>query len=111
MCIDRADWARFLVLDGSWLWCDRLLVLNSDLETELELGLGRTVELLVDGGVAWVEDNECRSTIGVTFEDGFGGWWDRKEEAKLVIKAHVRGSCHTRQVTHRERDEVDLPPG
>jgi hypothetical protein len=40
--------------------------------------------LLVDRGVVWVEDNEGCGTVGVTFEDSFGGGWDGKKEAELI---------------------------
>jgi hypothetical protein len=79
----RANRAWLLILYSSRLWHDRLLILNSDLETKLELGLSRTVELLIDRCVVWVEDNKCCGTVGVTFEDGLGGRWDGKKEAKL----------------------------
>jgi hypothetical protein len=79
----RADRAWLLVLHGSWLWHNWLLILNSNLETKLELGLSGTVELLIDGCVVWVEDNKCCRTVGVTFEDGFGCRWNGKKEAKL----------------------------
>jgi hypothetical protein len=40
--------------------------------------------LLVDRGVIRVENNEGCGTVGVTFEDSFGGWRDGKKEAKLI---------------------------
>jgi hypothetical protein len=42
--------------------------------------------LLVDRGVVRVEGDEGCGTIGVTFEDSFGGRWDGKKEAELVRK-------------------------
>ena len=69
---DRADWARLLVLNGGRLWHDWLLILDSDLETELELGLRSSIKLLVDRCIVRIEDNERCGTVGVTFEDGFG---------------------------------------
>jgi hypothetical protein len=55
--------------------------------------------LLVDRGVVRVEDNEGCGTVGVTFEDSFGGGWDGKKEAELwthhrvsfLIKAQGKG--------------------
>lgn len=48
------------------------MVDDGDLETELQLGLGGTVELLVDGGVGWIEDDEGCGAVGVTLEDSLG---------------------------------------
>jgi hypothetical protein len=79
----RADWTGLLVFDGGGLWSNWLLIFDSDLETKLELSLRSSIELLVDRRIVRVEDDECSSTIGITFEDGFGGRWDCKEESKL----------------------------
>jgi hypothetical protein len=62
--------AGLLVLNSSRLGDDGLLVGNGDLETELQLGLGGTVELFIDGGIGRVESNEGRGAVGVAFEDG-----------------------------------------
>lgn len=84
-----ADWGRllFFVFNGSWLRCNRLLILDGHLETKLELCLRSTIELLVDGGIVCVEDDEGCGTVGIALEDGFGGGWDRKEESKLIGKS------------------------
>jgi hypothetical protein len=72
LLLDGADWAGLFVLDGSLLWGWGRVVDDGDLETELQLGLGGTVELLIDGGVGWVEDDEGCGAVGVTLEDSLG---------------------------------------
>jgi hypothetical protein len=72
LLLNRADWAGLLVFDGSLLWGGSRVVDDSDLETELQLSLGGTVELLVHGGVGWVEDDEGCGAVGVTLEDSLG---------------------------------------
>jgi hypothetical protein len=72
LLLDGADWAGLLVLNGSLLWGWGRVVDDGDLETELQLGLGGAVELLVDRGVGWVEDDEGCGAVGVTLEDSLG---------------------------------------
>jgi hypothetical protein len=43
LLVDWADWAGLLILNGSRLWHDWLLVFNSDLEAKLKLGLCGTI--------------------------------------------------------------------
>lgn len=81
-----------LVFDSDLLWLGRLLILlvdDGDLETKLELGLGRTVELLVDGSVVWVEGYEIRGTVGVTLKDGLGGGRDGEQEPQLEPSTEI----------------------
>ena len=54
LLLDWTDRAGLLVLDGSLLGCRGWMVDDGDLETKLELGLGCTIELLVDRGVCRV---------------------------------------------------------
>ena len=81
LLINWADRAGLLVLDGSRFRDDWCFVLDCNLKTKLELGLSSTIELLVDGGVVWVKSYEGCCTIGIAFEDSFGGRRDGKEEA------------------------------
>ena len=62
-----------LVLDGGRLGDDGLSVSDGDLQTQLQLGLGGTVELLVNGDVGRVEGDEGRGTVGVALEDSVRG--------------------------------------
>lgn len=96
-----SDWARFLVLNGGGLWSNRLLVLDGDLETKLELGLRSSIKLLVDRCVVRVKDDKCCGTVGVTFEGGFGGRWDCEEETKLFVGRGV-----STRITVEERIRV-----
>ena len=100
LLLNRANWARLLVLDGSRLWSDGLLVLDGNLETKLKLGLCSTIELLIDGGVIGVENYEGCRAVGVTFEDGFRGRWDSKEEAKLCAKQSVNIVFTLKMIEH-----------
>jgi hypothetical protein len=89
LLIDRANWAWLLVRNRGGLWSNRLLIFDGDLETKLELGLRSSIELLVDRCIVRIEDNEGCGTIGVTFEDSFGGRRDCKEESKLFARRVV----------------------
>lgn len=67
-----AGWSDLLlfVFDGSWLRCNRfLVVLDSYLKTKLELRLCSSVELLVDGSIVWVENDERSGTVGIALKD------------------------------------------
>ena len=79
-----------LVLDGGRLGDDGLPVCDGDLQTQLQLGLGGTVELLVDGDIGRVERDKGRSTVRVALEDGVGGGRDLEQGAKLLIAARAR---------------------
>jgi hypothetical protein len=81
--VSRAGLTRPFVLDSGWFRCNRLLFLDVHSETKLELGLGSTVKLLVDGCIVRVKDDESCGAVGVTFEDSFGGRRNGKEEAEL----------------------------
>lgn len=60
---------RFLDRSGDdWRVC-RLLGLGGSLDAELELGLGSTVELLVDSRILAVQDNVVGEAVGVAFKD------------------------------------------
>lgn len=69
---------------GNWGRNRSWVIDNGDLETQLQLRLGGTVELLVDGCVCRVEDNERGRAVGVAFEDGLGGGGDGEEESELL---------------------------
>jgi hypothetical protein len=75
--------AGLLVLDGSRLGYDGLLVGDGDPETQLQLGLGGTVELLVDRGVGRVEGDEGRGAVRVAFEESLGRGRDGEQVSKL----------------------------
>lgn len=65
-----------LVFDGSWLWCNRFLLVDGDLESKLQLGLCSSIELLVDGGVVRVKNDEGGGTVGIALEDSLSRWRD-----------------------------------
>ncbi len=77
MCIslllDWADWVGFLVFNGSSLWLDRFLIGDCDLQSQLELRLSSSVELLVDRRVVRIEGDENCGTVGISLEYSFGG--------------------------------------
>jgi hypothetical protein len=68
-CLDRA-WE--LVLHGSRLWNDGHLIKDRNLDPEFKLGLRSTVELLVDGSVAWVESHKGGGAVRVALEHDLG---------------------------------------
>lgn len=75
-----------LVLDTSRLRLDWSLGLSSDncqLESELQLSLRSTVQLLEDLCVVWVESDKVSGGIGVAFKDDLGVVWNIQEGAKL----------------------------
>lgn len=49
---------------------------NGSFDAELKLCLCGAVELFVDRNIAWIENNEGTSTVGVTFKDDFGTGWN-----------------------------------
>ncbi len=81
--------ARYLVFNSGRSRYHWFLVCDGDLESKLELSLRSTVELLVDSSVVGVQDDKCSCTVGVTFEDDIGRWWNSKEEAKLSREMSV----------------------
>lgn len=67
-------------------------------ETQFELGLSGTIELLVNGRIVGIEADEVSSTIGVPFIDDLHIRRDAKEVMKLAIVERVEVSskihCH-----------------
>jgi hypothetical protein len=59
---------------------------NSSSQTKLELGLGCSVELLVDGWIGAVEGDVGACGVGESIEDDIGLGWNCKEEAKLFVR-------------------------
>jgi len=103
-----ADGAWLLVLDSGRLRSNRRLIIDSDLETELELRLGSSIELLIDRCVGRIEGNEGSGTIGVTLEDSFGRRWDSKEESKLAWQSCCREISERELVSTVDALNVDL---
>lgn len=78
---------HLIILDSRRLWLHWSLfgIDDSHSETQLELGLGSAVELLVDRGVVGVESDEGSGTITVAFEDGLGGRKNTEKASKLFV--------------------------
>ncbi len=60
-------------------------LLHGRSQTQLELRLCGSVQLLVDGGIVTVERNVSAGRVGEAVESDFVFWRDGKEEAKLQL--------------------------
>jgi hypothetical protein len=70
---------RDLILDSGGLRDDGFPFGDGGPETQLQFGLGSTVELLVDGAVVGVEGDEGGGTVGVALEEDIEGGRDLKQ--------------------------------
>jgi hypothetical protein len=76
--VDRADRICLFIFNSGGLWKCWFFVLDSDLKAKLKLSLSRSMELLVDGRIIGVEDNEGGGTVGVSLENSLGCRRDSK---------------------------------
>lgn len=78
--------ACHIVLHRSRPRHDWFLVRDSDLQTELELCLSSSVELLVNRRVVRIQYDKCSGTVGVAFENSIGSRRDCQENPKLLLR-------------------------
>lgn len=69
---------------GRWGGCNLLGCGQSRLQPKLELRLGRSIELLVDGGVGRVESNVVAGRVGESFKLGFRARRDLEKESQFL---------------------------
>lgn len=83
-----SDGGLGFVLDSDWLG-EGLLGLFSEGDTDLKLrlGLGGTVELLVDGDIVGFETEVGRSRVGVPLEDDIGFSGEVEEGSDVAFES------------------------
>ena len=69
--------------DGEVRGRRRRCIDHGGLDTKLGLGFGSTVELFVDGGVGFVQENVVTGAVGIAFEDDVNICWNAEKQAEL----------------------------